>query len=101
LRKSANAKKLNQVVNEAVIDTNKRRGLPSDGLNNLNVVTMKSFRKRLGIRKVKGQKKTDARQIAEADLRSVVTMAAIRAAYTKDLLAELIFNWDATQYYGT
>lgn len=57
-----------------------------------------NYKNGMGASYVVPQTKTNARDSAEHDPRNVITMAVMCEVFCDDLYADMIFNWDATQY---
>lgn len=64
----------------------------------ISETSRRNFEKEFDLSFRKTQFKTEARTIAEADLRNVLSMVALAYAFSENLLPNMIFNWDATQY---
>ncbi len=99
-KRSGNAMKRSEFapfIYECVKDTARRRG-KSDLQVSVSPRTQINIKNGLGASFYSPQRKTHARDFAESDLRNVITMAVMCKVFCGDLLADMIFNWDATQY---
>jgi hypothetical protein len=101
-RKAQNALQnhdLRILLNEESVETKKRR-LMNDLEVNVSDSTVRKYKKVVKCKKKKGQRKSTARIKAEYDPRNSYCEALMFEAFQKDILPELIFNSDATQYFA-
>lgn len=84
-------------LDEQAKETFLRRGIPCENVA-ISEKTFRRYKNALQANSRKAQLKTVARKVAERDVRNAFTMHCMAAAFCEDLIAAMIFNWDATTY---